>query len=75
LYFASNRDAKASAHPRPAVRGDQATVERHRYLLATDGWKIEGKKGIFGHGGRGKSIARVERRPGIEFLYDSNELN
>ncbi len=46
-----------------------------RHLLATDGWKIEGKKGIVGHGGCGKSVVRVERRIGNEFLHDSNELN
>jgi hypothetical protein len=36
-----------------AVRGDQATVEGCRHLLATDGWKIEGKKAIVCHGGCG----------------------
>ena len=46
-----------------------------RHLLATYGWKIEGKKGIVGHGGCGKSVVRVERRIGSEFLHDSNELN
>jgi hypothetical protein len=57
-----------------AVRGDQATVERRRHLLATDGWKIEGKKAIVSHGGCGKSVARAERRLGNDFLRDSNEL-
>ncbi len=57
-----------------AVRGDQATVERRRHLLATDGWKIEGKKAIVGHGGGGKSVVRFERRLGNDFLHDFNEL-
>lgn len=43
-----------------AIRGDQATIEGRRHFLAPDGWKIEGKKGIVGHGGCGKSVARVE---------------
>ncbi len=57
-----------------AVRGDQATVERRRHLLTTDGWKIEGKKAIVSHGGCGKSVARAERRLGNDFLHDFNEL-
>ena len=57
-----------------AVRGDQATVECRRHLLATDGWKIEGKKAIVGHGGCGKSVVRFERRLGNDFLRDFNEL-
>ena len=57
-----------------AVRGDQATVECRRHLLATDGWKIEGKKAIVGHGGCGKSVVRFESRLGNDFLHDFNEL-
>jgi hypothetical protein len=45
-----------------AVQGDRATAERLRRLFATEGWKIEGKKGIVGHGGCGRSIVRVEDR-------------
>jgi hypothetical protein len=33
-----------------AVRGDQTAVEGRPHLLAADGWKIEGKKGIVGLG-------------------------
>jgi len=57
-----------------AVRGDQATVECRRHLLATNGWKIEGKKAIVGHGGCGKSVARAERRLGNDFPSNSTEL-
>ena len=56
------------------VDGDTAIVECRRHLLATDGWKIEGKKAIVGHGGCGKSVARAERRLGNDFLRDPNEL-
>ncbi len=38
------------------------------------GWKIEGKKGIVGHGGCGKSVVRVEDCLDNEFLHDFNEL-
>lgn len=54
----------------PTVRGDQATVEGRRHLLATDGWKIEGKKGIVGHGGCGPNLAPVERCLDNKFLHD-----
>ena len=47
----------------------------HKNLLVTNGGKIEGKKEIFGLGGCGKSVVIVERRLGIEFILDSNELN
>ena len=57
-----------------AVRGDQAAVERRRHFLATNGWKIEGKKGIVGHGGCGQFVVPVEVRLDNEFLHDFNEL-
>ena len=60
--------ADGSASPLPGL------VDRRRHLLATDGWKIEGKKGIVGHGGCGKSVVRVEDRLDNEFLLDFNEL-
>ena len=44
------------------------------YLLATNGWKIEGKKAIVGHGGCGKSVVRAEGRLNNNFLDDFNEL-
>ena len=37
----------------PAIRGDAPTVERSRYLLASDGWKRERRQRIVGHGGCG----------------------
>jgi hypothetical protein len=43
-----------------AVGGDQATVEGRRHFLATDGWKVEGKKAMIGHGGCGKSVVRLK---------------
>ncbi len=35
---------------------------------------IEGKKGIAGHGGCGKTVERVEDRLDNGFLHDFNEL-
>jgi hypothetical protein len=58
----------------PAVGGEQAAVECRRHFLGADGWKIEGKKAIVGHGGCGKSVASVESRQDNEFLHDFNEL-
>ena len=40
---------------------DQAAVEGGRYLLAPDGWQMEGKKAIVaivGYGGRGALVVR-----------------
>ena len=58
-----------------AVQRDEATVDHHHPLLATDRWKIEGKKVIVGHGGSGKSDAQVENRLDNELLHDFNEIS
>ena len=57
-----------------AVRGDQAAIEGGAHLLALDGWQIEGKKAIVGHGGRGAFVVWEERRFDNEFLPDDNAL-
>ena len=57
-----------------AIRGDQASVEGRRHFLAPHGWKIDGKRGIVGHGGCGISVAWKEERLDSEFLHDYNEL-
>ena len=57
-----------------AVRGNQAAVEGHRQPLAANGWNIEGKKSIVGHGGCGAFVGRVEIRLDNDFLHDFNEL-
>ena len=46
----------------PAVGRDQPALEIGGHLLASDGWKIEREKGIFGHGGRGAFVAWGEMR-------------
>jgi hypothetical protein len=56
------------------IVGDWQEPSGESRFLATDGWKIEGKKGIVGHGGCGKSVVRVEGRLDNEFLHDFNEL-
>jgi hypothetical protein len=56
------------------VGRQQATVEAGRHLLAANGWKIEGEKGIVGHGGRGSFVAWIGRRLDNDFLHDFNEL-
>lgn len=38
-----------------AVGGDQTSVDWRRHLIAADGWKIDGKKDIVGHGGWGQA--------------------
>ena len=55
-------------------RGRPYMTMPRRHLLATDGWKIEGKKGIVDHGGCGKSVVRGVDRLGNEFIHDSKEL-
>ena len=57
-----------------AVGRQQSAVETRRHLLAADGWKIEGKKGIVGHGGRGGFVARVEMCLNNNFLHEFNGL-
>jgi hypothetical protein len=57
-----------------AVRGDQATIEGRRHFLAMDRWKIEGMKGIVGHGGCGAFVAWQESRLSNKSLHDYNEL-
>ena len=59
---------------KPAVRRDQAAIEGGGHLLALDGWQMEGKKAIVGHGGCGALVVREERRVDNEFLPYSNEL-
>ena len=56
------------------VRRDQAAIEGGRHFLALDGWKIEGKKAIVSHGGRGAFVAWEESRVDNEFLLDDNGL-
>ena len=46
----------------PAVGRDQPALEIGGHLLASNGWKIEQEKGIFGHGGRGAFVAWEEMR-------------
>jgi hypothetical protein len=58
-----------------AIRGDQASVEGRRHFLAANCWKIEGKKGIVSHGGRGEFVAREERRFDNDFLHGYNGLH
>ena len=57
-----------------AVRRDQAAIEGGAHLLALDGWQMEGKKAIVGHGGRGIFVVRRGRRFDNEFLPDGNGL-
>ena len=58
----------------PAVGRDQAAIEGGGHLLALDGWQMEGKKAIAGHGGRGAFVVREERRFDNEFLPHGNGL-
>ena len=46
----------------PAVGRDQPALEIGGHLLASNGWKIEREKGIFGHGGRGAFVVWEEMR-------------
>ena len=55
--------------------GDQAAVKGSPHSLAPNGWKIEGKQPIVGHGGCGAFVAREERRFDNEFLRHGNRLN
>ena len=57
-----------------AVGGDQAAIEGGDHLLALDGWQVEGKKAIVGHGGRGAFVVREEGRVDNGFLPDGNGL-
>ncbi|MDX9860697.1 MAG: hypothetical protein RBS99_07235 [Rhodospirillales bacterium] len=56
------------------MRRHEAAIEGRRHLVAANGWKIEGKKGIVGHGGHRVVVARMERRLGREFFHYFNEL-
>ena len=49
-------------------------IEGGGHLLALDGWQMEGKKAIVGHGGRGAFVVREERRFDNEFLPHGNGL-
>jgi hypothetical protein len=64
--------------PRPsrrsASRSNRAATPGRRHLFAKDGWKIEGKMVIIGHGECGKSVVRVEDRLDNELLHHINRL-
>ena len=58
----------------PAVGRDQPAIEIGGHLLASNGWKIEREKGIFGHGGRGAFVVWEEMRFATDFLPNLNDL-
>ena len=73
-FGAAQSALRLAQQDKPAVRGDLAGVEGGAHLLARDGWQINGKKAIVGHGGRGLFVARKESRFNNEFLPNANGL-
>ena len=56
------------------VRGLVAAVKIDCEFLAADGWQIEGKRRIVGHGGCGAVLKREAHRLDNELLRESRDL-